>query len=502
MSSSRREFFILDAEKIAELNEATWERITVNGVKIPKVEWAWKEWVECLGLKLAPMRFVPELETVIGPDGEPELNADGTPKQVPVKDDKGEPKGVHIKPRYRFKSVCKVEGLSDCEGTPIPQGTVYFEMTLQTKNRPLNATNRAKLQKAIKTSKWAVNGDCIRIRDDNQGSSAQHRGTAYCDLVLRGEITPNHVMPVMVMRGCEPVFDATVDAAKKLTGGDLFGQELRERIEEDWLIELGSYGNREVTDPETGEVTEVPKERIPYSDLQAAVEAISSNLAHSAGKYILYRLSGKQHTHSPPQSTNMEELAENALHLCTEVFPQFCEIAALVYSYKQTIPFKETSISDTQLLAAGILYLASKALEETDPETGEVTVTPTPIDTMSLYQEDSYHPGIDPYEAPAINLDVARFYELLQALVAGNAGMGPFGPFIQKRKSETIKRQKNEAKFAQLVLAIQQWDKGEEVDPSICLAERTGPNKVNSKTYPSFGGVDIGPVLKPKKQDA
>jgi hypothetical protein len=437
---------------------ATWERMAINGVPVQHLidartgEALQLQWLNYdLAAKRNGLRIVfADITYSTDAEGNPILNDKGKPVE--------ESRSI---PEHDFACNVKVEGHVDSYGTPIPRGLQYFVNDRQPANRPLNKTAYTDLQKRL--PHWPLTGEPLLKDESGGGQSEQHRQTAKIVDTLTGAnlCWSDKGIPVITIDGCSIGASGAIDTGKPKTTADDFGSHPDLLPSPRTLMDYVSGGHDGF-----GQENKQARVRI-LKDAQGVAKKVCNRLIGAnikASKFGGYDSSG-----------NASEIALG--------WSGFDEVVNLCHAYINGIPMNQPDAKTKRQRPCSVSEVATAYclwLLRESPK----------LESVSALSE---------YVWPVVDCDPLQ--EFLSDLVDGaTQAKGPLADWCRDRVSTTRLKDKDESKFAQVLVALREYLAGKPVGIEFNKAENSGPSRETGAKFTFLGGGDRGPIPKKVKE--
>jgi hypothetical protein len=402
--------------------------------------------VDRLGMRLVKAEY----DVVLDADGNPQLDEKGNEVRENVR-----------MPAYDLSEVVKVEGYTDCYGTPIPKGRQYFVADRESANRQPTESNVKDL--GTRLPRWVLTGEGLIKDESGSGQNEQHRLWAVAFDRLSGRnLAPENGIPVITIDGVSTGAAGAIDSGKQKSATD----------------DLSS--NHEVLPFPLTRQDYLSGTDIGYgADQKQARVKILRDL-QSVAKRIVLRMTGKNIKASVFTGHDSGGYA----NLVCSQWRGLDEVVNMVYAFVVNIPMKDEAkrvkrpVKTWEVATAYALYLLR--------------------DCPQLQGVES----LEEYAFPSVNL--AELQNFLTDIESGVDGSGPLADWCRVRVTSERLKDSDESSFAQVLLAMKAYFGGDlPVDPSFCLGGTKGvtgkDNQNSGAKFTHFGGGDRGPLPKKVK---
>lgn len=448
--TKRTDFFEMSPDQHHAINEWTRENYRFVDLMLD-----FDEAVNRLGLLIVPENI------------EHEKDEDGNT----IKDENGKPIIANrSKGDYQFSFMVTEEGLTDCEGTPIPKSTgqgICFRAKNQATNRPPNETNWKSLVKRM-LQRWMLNGEVLIKDSTGCGISEQHRYWAriFASLVApKGgdPMPPDQAIPMFAIEGIHPLAAITVDTGKSNSGKDIFGSD--PELVPTTLLQTPQSLNNATTDGQVHFLPDRMGERVK-----------ACGVTESAAKKIRLRLMGKNVNASVGDS---HESTQQSYELVKTILPDLDDLAAYCHVFSAPRIDKVVPLQPSDICASLALKLLSN-----HPR----------IDIVGNGR------GVPMDELEPIRFDIEAVRPLLIDIVdCKGTESNRLTAWMDGRVTTVHRGKKAPEKFAQVCRMVDAYFEGEAITSDLLTLKEIGTNKGGK--YYHFGGADCGPDTKKKKDN-
>lgn len=375
------------------------------------------------------------------------------PKFVAVLDENGEPR-INDK----GEPILTPEPSPYKFGVKSGKESKQYATTKNSTNRPLNHDNVKGIKRRALAGQICLNGEGFVFDDVGNAISAQHRAIAYFQAFCENPNLPK--IPILVTTGVPAIFADTADTGRSRTDSDILTRD-ETILAVDTLVDMEG-------------------KKLGADALEIRGK-MGKELA-SVLRLVNLRLCGK--------NVNAGKKLEHGGHYLYDTFDGSLDrIVNLVYNQTTAIGEKKDKISFQSTLGRANLCAAIVLHELANFD------SPTVIDGASLVVPE-------PTE-PVFTLDVELWEERLKELSSEISTLSGEGFAIVKQihVANRNTKQTTQDKFASICFLVSQL--GEHKLTGFKPMGSTNfalpaKDSITSKTFPHFGGADIGAWEKPK----